>query len=851
MINFHFFIKNNISVIPTKQDKSPYTKYLRNGKWDIYQKEFPNTDEIKSWSKLDDICVAIVCGAISGNLECMDFDNHAQTAKDVITEFKRLVDLQAPELWDKLVLERSQSQGYHIFYRCKSAVEGNQKLARQLLDGKKDTFIETRGEGGYVIVSPSPGYTILQNDFSKLPVLTDEERSLLLEIARSFNQIAEQDKSYPFPTITNSDGTTEPRTGDIFNEYDNHKELLENVGWTLVYTNQQGIEGWRRPGKNKGISATYNAIPDRFYVFSSNVEHFEMERTYDTFAIYTMLNCGGDFKEAAKRIKKDYSFLFDKTTIKTNGVAKQKQKTPENDLQEKIVFWSEVIDSSKKPRLTIDKSKIIEFLEYFHFGKMWIDTNVSQLIRVQNNIVSEQTPETITDFLKGSILCLDVQLTPNFTKFDVWEACLKMIDKIKNLKFLETLQAFKLNFIKDTKDKAFFFFKNCIVEVNKKEVKPISYGTLPGYIWKEQIIPYNFNLLDEEYAYIPEHSIFGRFIIKVCSRPDKYNPDDRELWTLDIERYEALTNAIGYLMHTYHDPALTKVVIFCEEKMSDYSGESNGQTGKGLTAYAIGLLRKRIKYDGRMSKYDDDKFFFQKITPDTQLIYLDDVKKKFDLGIFFSAITDGITIERKGKPPIDIPAKDTPKMLISTNDVLADDSDSYRARKFEIEFSPYFSAQWTPRDEFKMNFFESGWSDDSPEWDNFFNFMLQCVKSYLYQGLTAYKHVNLEDRKLRALMPVDFIEYADSLHEDMKRGKIVNLEEIYNEFSNIYKEHNINSKYSINMQLVSKWLTLYFQLNDIKVESERKSIRDKENGRIRKQRFWKLLEEQFFENEKM
>jgi hypothetical protein len=56
---------------------------------------------------------------------------------------------------------------------------------------------------------------------------------------------------------------------------------------------------WRRPGKNRGISATTGYCGDRLYVFSSNAHPFAPERAYSKFAAFTLLNCGGDFSKAA------------------------------------------------------------------------------------------------------------------------------------------------------------------------------------------------------------------------------------------------------------------------------------------------------------------------------------------------------------------------------------------------------------------------------------------------------------------------------------------------------------------------------------------------------------------------
>lgn len=840
-IDLMWLKKYGFSFFPTEQNKSPYTKLLPNGKWGDFQKRLPNIGEIKNWNK-NAIYIAVICGAISKNLECIDIDNHAGNAKEVLDKFKGLVDTQDPELWSSLVIEQSQSGGYHLFYRCESEIEGSQKLASQILNGKKDTFIETKGEGGYVVVSPSPGYDLLQGTFDNLPILKNENRALLLEIARSFNQVVEKEKEkiFQFPTITEADGTIRPRLGDMFNSLGKHRELLEGAGWTLVYTDAQQREGWRRPGKDKGISATYNAVPERFYVFTTNAERLEPYKAYDDFALYTFLNCSGDFKEAVKRIQKDYPLLSNiHNNGKTNGVAKhskdfQQSKDKTTDLKDRVVFWNETIDSSKRPKLTIDKSKIIEFLEYFHFGKIWLDTNVSQLVRVQDNKVSEETPETIVDFIKSSILCLDTQMTTNFTKYDVWEACLNIIDKIKSPKFLETLQIFNLDLIKDTKDKSFFFFKNCVVEVSANEIKTKSYAEFDKKIWKNQIIKRNFAKIDPDpdNELNPFNSDFCQFLMNVCSVRNQIDPDNRKARILDTQRFTALKTAIGYLMHTYQNPTLTKAIIFCEEKIS-IDDNANGRTGKGLTAKAISMLRRRVLYNSKSIDFKN-RFIYQNISPDTQLIYFDDVRKNFDFEALFTLLTDGFSIEYKNKKPIDVPFENVPKVLISTNAILPNDDDSHKDRKFEIEFSDYYSADWKPENDFEKPFFGSEWNED--EWNAFFNFMMSCEQLYLQIGLTEYQPVNLIERKLKALMPQEFQDYADGIYEDkLEKGEKVYTDDLYEKFIEKHKDLVKNSN------MTTKWFNQYLKTKKIEFLSK------PETKRNDRRRYWILLK--YIQNE--
>ena len=60
---------------------------------------------------------------------------------------------------------------------------------------KKKVLIETRAEGGYFLIEPSNGYNILKGDLMDIPVLTSQEQDVLIESARSLNQLKLSEKS--------------------------------------------------------------------------------------------------------------------------------------------------------------------------------------------------------------------------------------------------------------------------------------------------------------------------------------------------------------------------------------------------------------------------------------------------------------------------------------------------------------------------------------------------------------------------------------------------------------------------------------------------------------------------------
>ena len=175
--------------------------------------------------------LGIVCGAGSGNLECLDFDNASL--------FQPLLDtLEAvnPGLRQKLtVWQETPSGGYHLLYRCSAPVGGNVVLARDR-DGK--AAIETRGQGGQFLVAPSRATSkqdgkqrpyILYGTLQAVPTITAEDVALLHSIASSFDESGHQEqKRLP----RNQGGTISgDRPGDRYNHFTDWNELLVRYGW--------------------------------------------------------------------------------------------------------------------------------------------------------------------------------------------------------------------------------------------------------------------------------------------------------------------------------------------------------------------------------------------------------------------------------------------------------------------------------------------------------------------------------------------------------------------------------------------------------------------------------------------
>lgn len=258
--------------------------------------------------------LGLITGAVSHGLECTEFDDRAA----YVAYKEAAISAGLGELVERIEAgysEESPSGGIHWFYFCEM-VDGNTKLARRpKTDEEKQhpkdnvkALIETRGEGGYVIVAPSGGrvhpsgksYVALAGTLATITTLTPTERIELHRLARTLDEL-------PPPVELPQERRREEqqgRPGDDFNRRADWTGILTPHGWARVFA-RGPVTYWRRPGKKQGISASTNhAGSGLFYVFSSSTG-FEPERGYSPFAVYSMLEHGGNFADSAKRLAAD------------------------------------------------------------------------------------------------------------------------------------------------------------------------------------------------------------------------------------------------------------------------------------------------------------------------------------------------------------------------------------------------------------------------------------------------------------------------------------------------------------------------------------------------------------------
>lgn len=245
-----------LSVIPidSAQTKKPAALLLPrhevtgDATWEPFQRRIATGEELEAWFACPDAAqaLAVVAGAVSGNLTIMDFDTK-YSGQRVYDEFCALVEDVAPGLLARIPLVRTPSGGWHL-YLCSPRVGTPEKLAS---GPDKLVWIETKANGGYCLAPRSPGYTTVRGSLLHIPMITAEDWELLLTCARTFNA---------YVPAAGQHYRTDDKPGLVFNAkmgLDAMERWLTEAGWVRLSQRHDGTRLLRRPGKDSGsISAT-------------------------------------------------------------------------------------------------------------------------------------------------------------------------------------------------------------------------------------------------------------------------------------------------------------------------------------------------------------------------------------------------------------------------------------------------------------------------------------------------------------------------------------------------------------------------------------------------------------------
>lgn len=697
-----------ISVIPVR-DKD--TK-LRSGKiklakspydfWTDYQSSIITKEKLwHDMNAFDTTAIATICGKVSGNLEGIDIDVKHKPGIAALL-FKDIQSL-LPDIYSRLRVHKTPSKGYHIPYRIiDHEVPASLKISGRISTDdelkikpkeKVKYFIETRGEGGYLLAPPSMGYSVHIN--KPIPVFTWDERCALINICLEYNEIIKIEKKYE-PTKAESN-YYEQNPFDDFNANCDPVLVLTDLGYTEVKHNSKFIWFTRPGGSKNHIHISFN-LHKRFYRnFSSNSDLDE--KGYSPANLVGKIKFNDDKKQLYRYLvglgygkinqKIEQELVKKNKELPPNASAEaQQQKQQHEEIQKEIhpygVFW----EFNDKDKLVISRERLYDVASRLGFR---IYRN--ELVRIIKPFIYEQTQRQFFDTCKDYIHESDGDLYEDIC--NCYESFLQDSGKFTASRLLLLDESLILN---DTRHVSNKFFINCYIEITSSSIKECDYKNLT-----ERLVFYN----------------------RVQQREFKNKSGGVYPVFLDYALGGLSNNAIqtiGYLAHEYKDET-TGYIIVLIEKVAD--PKQGGGSGKNLFSQLLSHTTTFISRPGAGAKFDEK--FFQSWNGQ-KIFAINDVDETFNFLFLKDPAAGNILWKRLFKDEMSISAKDTPKLIVNTN-YSYDVSDGGLARRIKpLEFTDYFTKEGGVDVVFNKHFTDD-WTQE--DWNGYDTFIANSIHEWL------------------------------------------------------------------------------------------------------------------------
>ena len=652
------------------------------------------------------ILIGVVCGKASGDFEAIDIDPKHWKGIDV----QALVTLQQtnPELYKKLRIDKTPSDGAHVLYRCKESVGGNAKLAFK--EGEREAGIETRGQGGYIILPPGLGYSIFQD--VPIPLLTKAERDWLINFFKMFDQ---KKKRVVTPVNRKFENIYDENPFLHFNKSPEGSEVLIQDGWPVdkditLYTY------YTRPGKDGGVSASFNKDKRFYYIFTTSTE-LEGSKGYEPAALACKLLFDGDSKKMYKYlVDKGYGILkpsYEAKLVKKyaesgrqlpanfSPAAANQLEVAKQERSEKYphdTYWEYIPESDS---YFINREMLAQFMiniglclfkgepcfvegQFIH--KLKEDKKkhgAREIFRILNSWIREDQQEVFN------------KIRHEFSKFWQYhgEYMVSILPELNTKRILCSNPAASYN-----------FFPNIILEITAKEKREIPYSEKPdSLIWAHEVLekPWKYVSPEEQ-----KKSMYGDYLSKAT-----------------LASYEYIQLIIGFLCCGYKSKGESYLIALLEPT----DASLGGGTSKGFFVKILSYWTSVLVRNGIAVRKDIDQLL-QNWNGEL-VVHLSDLPKGINLSHLKNLVSDDSQLKKLYKDLLNIALEDMPKFVVSGQFGLnIEDDGGVKRRVRMVPFSGYFHGHDSLRKDYGGDLPDI-WTEH--DWNGYFSIIADAVQTYL------------------------------------------------------------------------------------------------------------------------
>lgn len=779
------YLNDGISIIPVRdkdqqlQDgttlprKSPYSK------WKKHQTEIITEGELfHLMERYDTTAIAMIGGKVSGNLEMIDIDVKNWPGIDAML-FSDIQNLY-PKLFDKLRIHKTPSGGFHIPYRIKDhEPDGNLKLCYR--EGAKEAAIETRGEGGFCVTSPSLNYTIHKQN--KIPVITWEERCSIIALCQSYNQ-----RIKTVALTTTNKGHNDYYSENPFEHFNNSAEgslVLTNNGWSVLKESSKFI-WFTRPDKNNGISASYNREKRVFYIFTSSTA-FEPSKGYTPSTALSMLQFNSDKKATfAHLVSSGYG------KIKPEVEKRKAEKLARQGINPPANFSTQAIE--------LHSAISAKLISEHPFGTFWVINPETNKYEISREALTNVAKELGFRLYRADLVQLNGQIfyTKSEREFqdilkeyiheedaDEYELIANSYESFmqRNGKYtISRLPILDDNLIvKDSNKICYKFFNNCIVVITAKGIAYAEYHELENkYIPSSKIQLRDYNFF--------EGGLYLDYLQKATN------------WT---EQSTHIKKCIGYLSHEYKDETTGYIIVLTEQCPDPQEG---GGSGKNLFCNLLSNTTTYHSKNGGQIKFDEK--FFQSWNGQ-RIMGISDVPDNFNFAFLKEPSTGTFILKKLFKDEVEIPVEDGPKFIVQTNFSYEITDGGLKRRIIHIEFTDFFT-KCGGVDVHYGKHFTKDWTNE--DWYGFDTLIIESVQLYLSAG-RKLTNTELTKTGWEKQFIYTFGRTTTDMIYEFSEGwfelKTVEISAINQQIQNYYIENNIAKSYQPSKVKINKAIEYY------------------------------------------
>lgn len=709
-------LDQNISLVPVRDKDEIYNGKLYEAKtpyreWKKYQYEI--IDRAVLFHQMDETykttAVAMVCGAVSGNLEVIDFDTKYYPGIDatVVSAIKELY----PDIYKKLRRHRTRSGGMHLVYRItQHEVPPSEHLAERAATeqeieanprGKKTRcYIETRGTGSMATAPPSLGYALISPADQKIQEILWEERCSIIELCRTYNEYIKEVEQYKPPKSEQNYYDENPF--EHYNRTVDPKELLEQFDWTFVKKHGNYIWFTRPGGKRGEVHAGFNTTKCTYRVWGTKAD-LDSDRSYTPSTILAHYRFNGDKSACyAWLVQQGYGRIkpaMERHIARTRAI--QGMAMPTNASPEAVAQYNEQVQQQQQAH---------------PYGIYWEPSTEEegkmQISRLGFKEVATQMgfrvyTEALVQIVEQFIYRRDLRYFFDTMRDYIHEDDPDLYEQIYNATqgFLERHGKFESTqlpilctdcIITDNRETCYKFYQNGYVHITANGYELFNYETLQDkLIWHEKVQQRFFNFNDAD-SY--RRGLYTDFLDRACD--------------LSTNRLHVM-KCIGYLIHDYNDESLGYIIVLTEKCENPDDG---GGTGKNLFGNLLKLTTTYKAVPGSQIQLNEK--FLQSWNGE-RIFCISDAEEDFRFGFLKDLTTGQILIKKLWKNDEVFDINLLPKMVVNTNFSYEIKDGGLKRRIIHIEFTDFFTVNGGVRKHYGKMFPHDWQQEDYTDYDNF------------------------------------------------------------------------------------------------------------------------------------